>query len=168
MHGIPRGLCQEPRGLPYGEVREYLCFRTQGLQAGLVGANRGGPPDWRVLPTGGGLDTFCAGREDAVRPGTDSLDGISCRQQDRAILPGAQGLAQKEAGRLDLGHLQTSVYGIISRPGRKNQGHKRGCRLPFIKRHSKKWRGSRAPRPGQRIQQGHFHEANWGGRITDM
>ena len=64
-------------------------------------------------------------------------------------------MAQKEVGRPDLDHLQASVFGIISQPGRRNHGHKRGRRIPFSKLDAINWSGARAPHLGIRSQHGH-------------
>ena len=65
------------------------------MQAGPDGGHRVGPPNLPVLTTGGGCDLVRTGWEDAVYPSKYILDSISCLQQDRAVLPGAQGIAQK-------------------------------------------------------------------------
>ena len=81
-------------------------------------------------------------------------------QQYRTILPGAQGVAQKEGGRPDLYHIQESVCGRISRPGRINQGHKRVKLLLSSKHDAIDWRGTRSHLPGIRGQKEYDHKTN--------
>ena len=93
------------------------------LQSCPGGFHRYVMTDRRVLPTSGGSNPIRVGCEEIVHPGTDSSYGVSLHQQDRAVLLGAQGVAQKKSDRPDLDHPQASVCRRIPRPGRRNQGH---------------------------------------------
>ena len=126
IHGVPQGFCQEPRGSPHRKVRKDLRVRHSVIQIGPGGAHRGGPTNQPVLPMGGGRDPVRRVLEDAVQPCTESPNVISCHQQDRDVLPGAQGLAQKKTGIPDLEYIQAIICQGIPRPGIRNQGHKLG------------------------------------------
>ena len=115
----------------------------------------------------GGRDPFCTGREDAIHPGKNRVDGLSCRQQDRVIFPVIKGVAQESDGGQDLGQFQTSVTGVISRPGGGKQGHQQGCRITLCKCDGIDRRGAQAHLNGGGGRHGTFHTADRGVQITN-
>ena len=105
VHGVLRRFRHEPCGPPIGEVQKNLVVRPQGLQIGPDGTYWGGSPNWCIFTTGVRRDLVCIGQEYAVHIGTNREDGISCRQQDRYILPCIELVEQENNYRKDVGHI---------------------------------------------------------------
>ena len=77
------------------------------------------------------IDLYFQQVEDAVHTGTNRADGIPCCQQNRVILPGIKGVAQEGDGGQHVVQFETSVYGVVSRPGGGGQGHQWGRWFPL-------------------------------------